>query len=100
MNAVNVSQGAFLIFWFALAMLIFVLALIARFYEHNGGRTTFYRWYAAPVMLLGLASVRYVSLSQWGGDVVADSLMFSGGAVLLALCLRLYYSMTHGRRDA
>lgn len=99
MNAVNVSQAALLIFWFMLAMLIFVLALIARFYEHNGGRVTYYRWYAVPVMMIGIASVRYVSLNQWGGDIAADSLMFAGGSVLLGLCLRLYYSMTSGRGD-
>lgn len=97
MNAVNVSQVALLIFWFALAMLIFVLALIARFYESNAGTQTYFRWYAIPVLTIGLATVRYVSLNQWGNDVIADSGFFFGGALLLTLCLRLYYVMTKRR---
>lgn len=97
MNAVNVSQVALLIFWFSLAMLVYVLSLIARFYERNSGKTTHFRWYALPVVLLGLATIRYVSLNQWGDDIIADTLMFIGGVMLLGLCVQLYHSMTSGQ---
>ena len=96
MNSIAISQAALLIFWFMLAMLIFVLALIARFYESNSGQPTYFRWYAAPIVLLGVGVVRYVSLNQWGDDPIGDILMFFGGTMLLVLCLRLYFTMTQG----
>lgn len=99
MKTIVISQVALLIFWFALAMLMFIMALIARFYEANTNQPTYYRWYALPVVLMGFSAVRYVSLHQWGGDPVADGVMFIGGMALLGLCLRLYYSMTNGRKN-
>lgn len=98
METIVISQIALLIFWFALALLMFIMALIARFYEANTNQPTYYRWYVLPVLCVGLSSARYVSLHQWGSDLLADSLMFVGGLLLLGLCLRLYYSMTSGRK--
>lgn len=98
METIAISQVALLIFWFALALLMFILALIARFYEANTSQPTYYRWYAMPVVFMGFSSVRYVSLNQWGGDPLGDGLMALGGAALLGLCLKLYYSMTNGRK--
>jgi hypothetical protein len=98
MNAISISLILLLTSWFALAALIFILALIARFYEQFTQQPTYYRWYVAPVMLYGLASARYASQSQWGGDWIADTIIFCGGAILTGLCYHLYRCMTHNNR--
>lgn len=98
MSTISLSQVLILIFWFAFALLIFILALIARFYETSSGNPTYYRLYVIPVLALGAASARYVSINQWGHDWLGDTLSFIGGSVLLGLCLYLYQQMTDGRR--
>ncbi len=95
MNAISVSLILLLVSWFALAILIFILALIARFYEQFTQQRTYYGWYVAPVLLLGIASARYASQSQWGGDWIADTFMFLGSSVLIGLCYHLYRCMMH-----
>lgn len=95
MNAISISLILLLVSWFALAALIFILALIARFYEQFTQQPTYYRWYVAPVMFYGMASARYASLNQWGRDWIADTLMFCGGGILIGLCYHLYQRMTH-----
>ncbi len=98
MSAISISQILFLVFWFVFAFLIFILALIARFYEESSGQSTYYRLYAIPVLAMGGASVRYVNIRRWGDDWLADLLGFVGGVILLGLCLHLYRQMTNGRR--
>ncbi len=98
MSTISLSQVLILVFWFAFALLIFILALIARFYESSSGNVTYYRLYVIPVVALGGASARYASINQWGHDWLGDMLTFVGGAVLLGLCLLLYRQMTNGRR--
>ncbi|MCB9438161.1 MAG: hypothetical protein H6673_14385 [Anaerolineales bacterium] len=94
MDTISLSQSLHLIAWFCIAFLIFILALIARFYESSSGEKTRYQFYAIPVLTLGFASARYASLNRWGGDWVGDGLSFIGGATLLGLCLFLYRQMT------
>ncbi|PJF39217.1 MAG: hypothetical protein CUN55_14995 [Phototrophicales bacterium] len=98
METITISQVALLVFWFALALMIFIVALIARFYEANTQQKTYYRWYVFPVVLFGLSSIRYVSLDKWGHDLIADSLTFLSGLYLLGLSLRLYHCMTNRRK--
>lgn len=83
--------------WLAGVGLIYMLALIARFYEVNSGEKTYYRYFVVPPVLFGSATARYSSLNRWGGDWIADILLFVGGAVLLGLCYYLYHRMTSGR---
>lgn len=94
MDTISLSQTLHLIAWFCIAFLIFILALIARFYETSSGEATYYQLYAIPVLALGIAMARYASLNRWGGDWVGDVLSSIGGATLLGLCLFLYRQMT------
>lgn len=93
----NLSQIFLLAAWFAFAGLMYILALIARFYEVNSGEKTYYRFFAMPPVVFGAATARYSSLNQWGGDWLGDILLFTGGVALLALCYHLYHRMTGGR---
>lgn len=96
-STISISQIFLLVTWFSVAILLFILALIARFYEQFAKKTTYYRWYAVPVLVLGSATARYVSLDQWGGDIIGDALLFGGGIMLTVLCYHLYRQMTRSR---
>lgn len=98
MSTVSVSQISILVFWFIFAFLIFILALIARFYESSSGQITHYRLYIVPVLTMGVAIVRYVNVHQWGGDWFGDLLSFWAGILLIVLCVHLYRQMTNGRK--
>jgi hypothetical protein len=93
----SLNQFLMLYIWFPLAALLFLLLLIARFYEKFSGEQTYFRVFSLPIVLFGAATVRYASLNRMAGDGLADSLMAVGGVVLIALCLFLYRRMTAGR---
>ena len=95
MNAISVSLILILVSWFALAILVFILALIARFYEQFTQQRTYYGWYIAPVLLLGIASARYASHSHRAGDWIADTCVFLGRSILIGLCYHFYRCMMH-----
>ncbi len=95
--SVNLNQVILFIGWFAGAGVIYILALIARFYEINSGEKTYYRFFVMPPVVFGAATARYSNLDRWGGDWLGDLLLFVGGAVLLGLCYHLYHRMTSGR---
>jgi hypothetical protein len=97
MGIPSLSQLFLLISWFAIAALIYILALIARFYEAYSGEKTYYQFFSIPVAVLGIATARYSSLNRWGGDWAADVFLAIGGILLLGLCYRLYRQMTSGR---
>ena len=97
MTPLSLNQFLLLYIWFPLAALLFLLLLIARFYEKFSGEQTFFRLFALPIALFGAATVRYASINQMAGDMWADGLMAVGGTILLALCLFLYRRMTAGR---
>lgn len=107
----SLHQFLTLYLWFALALLILFVSLIARFYERFQQKPTYYRWYAVPVALLGAFAVRDASLSLRQPDLLSEALMLLGGGVLLALLahlVRLMLSAPHkphppkraGGRDA
>jgi hypothetical protein len=97
MSTITINQISLLLTWFFLTILVFLLALIARFYEKFSGETTYYKYYLVPVLLMGIATARYVSLDQWGGDIAGDIFLFGGGFALSGLCYHLYHQMTKGR---
>ena len=97
MGAVSVSQFLMLYVWFILAIVLVFLLLIARFYERFAHEQTYFRLFSVPLVLFGLATVRYSSLDRIGGDVLADLLLAAAGLVLTGLCLLLYSLMTHNR---
>lgn len=97
MGAVSVSQFLTLYAWFPLAILLVFLLLIARFYQRFANEQTYFGLFLLPIVLFGAASVRYSSIDQIGGDLLADVLSAAGGIVLIGLCLLLYRLMTHNR---
>lgn len=97
MGAVSLSQFLTLYAWFPLAILLVFLLLIARFYQRFANEKTFFRLFIAPVVLFGLATVRYSSLDQVAGDSLGDLLLAAGGSVLIVLCLLLYRQMLRNR---
>lgn len=98
MNTISVSQILLLAFWFLFAFLVYILALIARFYEASSGQATYYRYYAVPIVAQGLATARYLVVHRWARDTVGDLLSLVGGLVLMVLCVHLYRQMTNRRR--
>lgn len=97
MGAVSVSQFLTLYVWFPLAILLVFLLLIARFYQKFASEPTYFRLFGVPIVLFGVATVRYSSIDQIGGDPLADILAASAGIILLVLCLLLYWLMTRNR---
>ena len=83
--------------WFPLAALLFLLLLIARFYEKFSSEQTFFKLFTLPIVFFGAATVRYASINHMAGDTWADVLLALGGAVLLVMCVFLYRRMTAGR---
>jgi hypothetical protein len=98
MELSSINQFLLLASWFALSGLIFILALIARFYGKMSNRDTRYWWFVAPIVAMGVSVARYVSTARWGGDWLADSLAGISGIMLLGLCYNLYRNMTTKRK--
>lgn len=94
MTVVSLSRFLLLYGWFALAALLMFLLLIARFYQRVSGEKTYYGFFALPIILFGIASVRYASINQIAGDTVADLMRLTAGVVLAVHCLYLYRQMT------
>lgn len=98
LEAHALSQIILLYFWFVLAGLLGFVVLIARFYQHFSGERTWYRWYWLPILLFGAAAMRYASIDQIAGDLLADLLAGAAGIALIALAVRLYCQMIAGRK--
>ncbi len=97
MTAITAHQALTIFSWFAAAILLTILLLIARFYQNVSGDRTFFWLFAAPIIIFGMASARYASLTQVNGDPLGDSLWLFGGVVLAGMCIYLYNLMTSGR---
>ena len=93
MTSVSLNQVLWVSGWFPLATIIFLLLLIARFYEQFSGERTYYPLYLIPLTLFGASAVRYASLNQNAGDVVGDILSAVAGIVLSVLSLYLLRMM-------
>lgn len=94
MDLIAINQFLLVTMWFAFAGLVFILALIARFYEAQTKTPTYYRYYIIPVITNGIGTARYASVSQWGGDLAGDLLMSITGVILIFQCYFLYRKMT------
>ncbi len=99
MTAISLNQILLLYIWFPLAVVIAIMMLIARFYQNFSGDQTYYPLYLIPLVLFGVAAVRYASLNQISGDWLGDALSGVGGSVLIILSVLLYHRMTTGRDD-
>ena len=97
MAAVSVSQFLMLYSWFVLAGLLVFLLLIARFYQRFSSEQTYFRLFALPIVLFGMATVRYASINHIAGDVIGDLLTVIAGGALVIQCVFLYHMMTRNR---
>jgi UDP-N-acetylmuramyl pentapeptide phosphotransferase/UDP-N-acetylglucosamine-1-phosphate transferase len=83
--------------WFIQTAVVFVLLLIARFYQRFSGERTRFRWYLLPIALYGAGAVHTANTLHSGIDGLSAALLGSAGVTLGALSLRLYRQMTIGR---
>lgn len=93
MISLSLNQFLLLYTWFPLVILLVFLSLIARFYERFSGARTYFQLFALPVVLFGMAFVRYASLDTLIGDSFADATMGIGGVLLVVLCWRVFRLM-------
>lgn len=99
MDNLAISQFLSLFTWFAIATLIVFILLIARFYQKFSGKRTQFQLFSLVIVVFGIATVRYTSLSRVSGDVIADTLSFVGGGLLLYLAIQLYYRMMQSNKN-
>lgn len=92
-SSLSLNQLLALYSWFPLAALLMFTLLIARFYEKFSGQPMYFRAFFIPVILFGMAVVRYASIDSIVGDVWADAALISAGATLMGLCLVVYWRM-------
>ena len=97
MTSISLHQALTIFSWFALAILLTLLLLIARFYENMSGERTHFWLFGAPIIFFGMASARYAFIDRTTGDPLGDVLWIIGGVVLAGLCISLYNLMTSGR---
>jgi len=97
MTAITAHQALTIFSWFAVAILLLLLLLIARFYQNVSQERTYYWVFGLPIVIFGLGAARYAFLDRVGGDPLGDLLWFSGGILLAAMCVYLYNLMTQGR---
>jgi len=85
--------------WVIIAILLFFLFLIARFYERKAHQRSHYQLFLLPLVLFLLGTLRYDSLSahDFVGDLLGDSLFFAGGVASAILGYYLLDLMTGGR---
>lgn len=97
MGNVSIHQIATITIWFGLGALLFLMALIARFYERLSGQRTYYRLFSLPLAGLAVATIVMTRQDVVAGDVAADLFLLLSGITLGALCLHVYRLMTSGR---
>jgi hypothetical protein len=97
MDDVSAHQFLTIYTWFGLSALVFLMALVARFYERLSGQRTYYQLFFVPMLAFAAATVRLAGLDQLVGDGWANVFLLIGGASLAALCVHVYRLMTSGR---
>jgi len=97
MSDLSLHQFLTIYGWFGLTAFIFLMGLIARFYERLSNQKTYYRLFAVPVIAFAGATIRLSSLDQVSGDIWGDGFLVVGGVSLAALCIHIYRLMTSGR---
>jgi hypothetical protein len=85
--------------WVIIAILLFFLFLIARFYERKAHQRSHYQFFLLPLALFLLGTLRYAFLfaDNFVGDLLGDTLFFAGGVATTILGYRLLNLMTGGR---
>jgi hypothetical protein len=95
------SQFLALYGWFALAVLLAFLLLIARFYQRFSGKRMYFSAYWIPLVCFGAAAIRYASIGSISGDPFAAVALLLGGITLLYLCgtLARYMLLTNVNQE-
>lgn len=93
MVPLSLSQFFALYTWFPLALILFILMLIARFYEKSSGERTFFRLLIVPIIAFGFAAVRYAANDQIVGDWLADAALLLAGLMLTGMLFLVYWHM-------
>ena len=85
--------------WVIIAILLFFLFLIARFYERKAHQRSHYQLFLLPLVLFLLGTLRYDFLfaGDFVGDLLGDTLFFTGGVASAILGYHLLNLMTGGR---
>ena len=94
---ITTHQALTIVLWFALAVILLFLTLIARFYQNVSGEKTHYWLFGVVVAIFGAASARYAFIDRVSGDLFGDLLWSAGGILLAGMCIYLYNLMTAGR---
>lgn len=97
MDGLNLHALLSVLIWCGMALLIGLLALIARKYERLSGERTYFQAYIVPVALWAGAIARLAARDRVVGDALGDLLLGLGGLVLAGLCWHLYRCMTSGQ---
>lgn len=85
--------------WVIIAILLFFLFLIARFYERKAHQSSRYQLFLLPLALFLLGTLRYdfLSAGNFVGDPLGDTLFLAGGVTTTILGYHLLNLMTGGR---
>jgi hypothetical protein len=85
--------------WVIMAILLFFLFLIARFYERKAHQRSHYQLFLLPLILFLLGTLRYdfLFVGNFVGDLLGDTLFFAGGVATAILGYYLSNLMTGGR---
>lgn len=95
MSAIQVIT---LVGWMVAAALVVTMALIARFYQRTAGQASAYGLLLVAAVLIALVGLRRALTGDAvPSDLVADTVAFLAGAVLIGQCHWLYARMTRRR---
>jgi hypothetical protein len=85
--------------WVIVAILLFFLFLIGRFYERKACQRSHYQLFLFPLILFLLGTLRYDFLfaGNFVGDLFGDTLFFAGGVTAAILGYHLLNLMTGGQ---
>jgi len=85
--------------WVIIAILLFFLFLIARFYERKAHQRSYYQFFLLPLILFLLGTLRYGFLfaDNFVGDLLGDVFFFAGGMATIILGYHLLNLMTGDR---
>lgn len=89
MSSVSLHQFLAIYTWFPLAAIFFFMLLIARFYQKFSGERMYFWYFALPIVLFGVVSVRYAGLGELTGDAFAGVIGLGAGVVLMMLSLHM-----------
>ncbi|NWF70214.1 MAG: hypothetical protein HXY40_14100 [Chloroflexi bacterium] len=94
---VSLNQFLMLYSWFLAAGLLLFVLLIGRFFRRFSGVRVWHRLYLLPLVLMGMATVRYTSVGMMAGDIWGDLFSALGGSMLIALSALLWRRMLSRR---